>query len=273
MPPPSLAARHLTRQDIRRKKTKYPCRRRGPVPGGAAPTSFALHLLCLFAVKRISSLSTHNLPRSPAACPAPHVRNCRSPSTAFRLPDSQGHHRELWDFKYFRRPIHSPYPLERCARTPQKPNSVGPNNTVRQDMHAVALLVILFVLFAAISLVTAFSHRRSEEERRGWRIRCEVAGRWAYEEKIDGTWSGFTFDELGDYRESPYVIDVRDSARWEACPAWARERRQQILARIASQLRPPHYHLKEMSEGDLALSRVVSMSLSPRIACEDRPVI
>ncbi len=140
-------------------------------------------------------------------------------------------------------------------------------------MHALALLLILFVLVSAISLVTAVSHRRAEEERRGWRIRCEVAGRWAYQEKIAGAWSGLTFEEVGDYRELPHVIDVRDSLRWAALPAWAQEKRQQILSRIASELRPPHYHLKEMSEGDLARSHLVSISPSPRIACEDRPVI
>lgn len=86
---------------------------------------------------------------------------------------------------------------------------------------------------------------RRRNEKRGWRVQCASPVGWAYEERRDGVWEGITFPELGDYRETPHIIDLGDAATWTAHPDWARERREEILHRVRSQLKRPHYILRE----------------------------
>jgi hypothetical protein len=145
-------------------------------------------------------------------------------------------------------------------------------NVGQNSMISVAILVFAFAILAGATLFEASRGRRVEEVYRGWRVRCETAGRWIYEEKVDGKWVGLSLEVVGDYRESPVVIDIRDASRWAAVPSWARGRRVEIVARIASELRSPRYKLKELSESDLARLNAVPKLVQFRII-DDHPVI
>jgi hypothetical protein len=134
------------------------------------------------------------------------------------------------------------------------------------DLRFVIVMLLGFILFC-ILLVEAFLKRssymlwsfaiiivgvlaeawrvRRRNEKRGWRVQCASPVGWAYEEMRDGVWEGITFPELGDYRESPHVIDLGAAPKWTAYPDWMRERREEILTRVRSELKRPHYILRE----------------------------
>ncbi len=105
-------------------------------------------------------------------------------------------------------------------------------------VQASAALFVLFVFGSAWL-------RGRRNERRGWRVTCASPVGWAYEEKRDGVWEGITFPELGDFREPPHVIDLGAASKWEAHPAWMRDRRDEIITRVRSELKRPQFVLRE----------------------------
>lgn len=111
------------------------------------------------------------------------------------------------------------------------------------------MILVLILVIGAIAVVV---DRRLVERRRGWRVRCLEAGVWAYEELHAGVWITLCFDELGDYRETPAIIDVRSVERWGEFPSWALARRSLIIERLKSELKPPHYTFVEATEAKLA---------------------
>lgn len=106
------------------------------------------------------------------------------------------------------------------------------------------ILVLSFGVLIAVSLDIARADRRSQEEKRSWRIRCVVAGTWAYEEKHEGGWRGFEMEETGDFRESPHIIEVPEEGAPGRFPSWAAGRRAEIILRLQSEWKPPHYLIK-----------------------------
>jgi hypothetical protein len=106
-------------------------------------------------------------------------------------------------------------------------------------MSTAALLIAGFMIFAVLMLAWEYRNRKEEEEHRGWRVRCLAAGRWAYEERKETGWVGITLEELGDHRESPHIIGV------PAFPDWASARREEIVARLKSELKSPLFVLKD----------------------------
>ena len=112
-------------------------------------------------------------------------------------------------------------------------------------MNAVILCVVAFMALIIFSLATVAQDRRAKEVSRGWRLRCLGAGSWTYEEKRGDSWSGFVMPELTDYREPPHHLEVMCTARWSEYPEWTQGRRDEILARIRSELKEPDYVLKE----------------------------
>jgi hypothetical protein len=133
-------------------------------------------------------------------------------------------------------------------------------------------VVFMLGLLVALALKLAGKDKRSRESARGWRVRCVVAGRWAYEELHGDVWSGVAFDELGDYRESPHIIDVRSLDRWEAYPDWARERRATIIDRIKAELPRSHYCFREATPSELAMPSI-PITLTRLSEIEKRPII
>jgi hypothetical protein len=113
-------------------------------------------------------------------------------------------------------------------------------------MNLTALALVLgFGVLVALTLGIAGEDKRSQEVQRGWRLRCVLAGHWVYEEKRGDSWVSITFEEISDYREPPHIIDLRRAERWAEFPAWALQRREEIISRVKTELVPPQYVLKE----------------------------
>ena len=112
-------------------------------------------------------------------------------------------------------------------------------------MNLALIFLISFGALAVFSFLTVHEDRKEFESKRGWRIKARGAGAFAYEEKRQGIWVGFTMDELTDYREPPHHLQIMCSARWSEYPDWAHARREEILRRIRSELKEPDYVLKE----------------------------
>jgi hypothetical protein len=110
---------------------------------------------------------------------------------------------------------------------------------------AVFLVCVSLGVLVALGLIYTGKDKRSQEERRGWRLRCISAGSWIYEEKKGDAWSGFLMEEQTDYREPPHHMRVMSAARWSEYPEWMQGRRDEILGRIRSELKEPRYVLKE----------------------------
>jgi hypothetical protein len=79
------------------------------------------------------------------------------------------------------------------------------------------------------------------DERRGWRLRLVVSGRWVYEEKWENDWVAIPFEEIPDFREPPYVIVAPSEDTWRTFPAWASGRRVEIIGRVKSELECRNY--------------------------------
>jgi len=127
------------------------------------------------------------------------------------------------------------------------------------DMIFIGFIPVLFVsvmaydprYFAAgfglllVALLILNWRDKRKIDRRGWRVRCVAAGHWAYEERREEGWVGVALEELGDYRESPHIIGIPAAERWSRFPAWSSERRDEIIERVKSVLKTPHYVLKD----------------------------
>ena len=74
------------------------------------------------------------------------------------------------------------------------------------------------------------------DERRGWRVGHQGRDRMYYEVQ-QGAWERIDID--GEMLMGPahHVIYFATPERWRTYPAWARERRDEIFARITSELR------------------------------------
>jgi hypothetical protein len=108
------------------------------------------------------------------------------------------------------------------------------------------MCIVGFLAFAVFMLMWGKSDRRAEEERRGWRLRCVEAGSWAYEEKRVEEWHrAFVMREITDYREPPHHLEIMSPPRWTEYPEWTHGRREEIVARIRSELKEPDYALTE----------------------------
>ena len=111
-------------------------------------------------------------------------------------------------------------------------------------MNAAIGLTVAFTVLAAFMIAWGFRDRVIDEVRRGWRI-VHVNGGVTYEERIEGVWVSIPFEPKSDVRESPIVINVHRPEKWAMYPKWAAERRGEILARVRSELKMPHYVIEE----------------------------
>jgi hypothetical protein len=105
-------------------------------------------------------------------------------------------------------------------------------------------LALCAVAAAALLFLAPFVRRwleNWEDEKQGWRLRRVVAGRWAYEEKMDREWVGIPFEEPLEFRGPPYVIVAPSVDTWRTFPAWALERRVEIIGRVQSGMKSRNY--------------------------------
>ena len=77
---------------------------------------------------------------------------------------------------------------------------------------------------------------------RGWRVRHVGRDSLSYDELHDGVWAGFAIGGEGLLFGPPhFVIYFESPEHWRNYPQWARGRRDEIISRIKSELRPPDY--------------------------------
>ena len=97
----------------------------------------------------------------------------------------------------------------------------------------VAVLVVI-VVFAA--------HRRNRRDlARGWRLRRGGRDQFCYQELIDGGWASITIDGEMLGGRTRHVIYMPTTEAWGRLPAWARDRRAEIIARIQTECPEPDY--------------------------------
>jgi hypothetical protein len=114
----------------------------------------------------------------------------------------------------------------------------------------IAVVIFPVYVFAVVALLVLaltiqYWRIRRRNEARGWRLRFVSRGDWTYEEKRNGAWVGFKMSEQKNASKSPQHLLIKSSPRWTEYPEWTHGRREEILARISSQLKEPYYVLIE----------------------------
>jgi len=79
------------------------------------------------------------------------------------------------------------------------------------------------------------------DDARAWRTGHEGRDGMYYEERHAGRWRRIRIDGEMLTGRAHHVIYFASPDRWLDYPAWARDRRDEIIARIKSDLRPPDY--------------------------------
>ena len=74
-----------------------------------------------------------------------------------------------------------------------------------------------------------------------WRVRHVGRDGLLYEEFRDGAWVGFAVEGEMLVGRPHHVIYFGSPQEWRHYPEWAQGRRDEIIARIKSRLRPPDY--------------------------------
>ena len=86
-----------------------------------------------------------------------------------------------------------------------------------------------------------------------WRVGHTGRDMMYYEEMRDGEWQRIAIDGEMLTGRAHHVIYFADEGTWERYPEWARQRRDEIIARIKSEFREPDY---EYAGGGTASSAV-----------------
>lgn len=79
------------------------------------------------------------------------------------------------------------------------------------------------------------------EEARGWRVGHRGRDLMFYEEKVAGVWQRLEIDGEMLTGRAHHVIYFASPEVWRGYPEWARERRDEIVARVKSVFREPDY--------------------------------
>jgi hypothetical protein len=87
----------------------------------------------------------------------------------------------------------------------------------------------------------AKSDRQAAEAARGWRVGHEGRDGLYYEERRDGRWQRLDIDGEMLLGETHHAVYLASPGRWRHYPDWARDRRDEIVARIRSEFRVPEY--------------------------------
>jgi hypothetical protein len=101
----------------------------------------------------------------------------------------------------------------------------------------VAAVVGLLLIAGAISALRI----KKKNEMRGWRVGHQGRDQMFYEELRDGRWERIDLDGEMLVGRAHHVIYF-SSSRF---PDWAESRREEIVARIKTEFRPPSYEYEE----------------------------
>lgn len=82
---------------------------------------------------------------------------------------------------------------------------------------------------------------RRGAEKRGWRVGHRGRDVMYYEEFHDGQWRQIDLDGEMLVGRAHHVIYFASPEQWQHYPEWARDRRDEIIARIKSDFREPDY--------------------------------
>ena len=93
----------------------------------------------------------------------------------------------------------------------------------------------------ALPTMAPLSEATSGEEARGWRVGHRGRDQMFYEEKIGGVWQRLEIDGEMLTGRAHHVIYFASAEVWRGYPEWARERRDEIVARVKSVFREPDY--------------------------------
>ena len=102
-------------------------------------------------------------------------------------------------------------------------------------------ILILILAGGILFLLMRKSQRADETRQAGWRVGHVGRDGMYYEELVDGEWLRIPID--GEMLVGPahHVIYFLSEEAWREYPAWARDRRTEIVARIKSEFGPPEY--------------------------------
>src|SRR5688572_12912606 len=99
--------------------------------------------------------------------------------------------------------------------------------------------------------------------RRGWRVGHEGRDQMYYEELHRGAWERIDVDGEMLTGRAHHVIYFATPARWLGYPSWARDRRDEIIARITSEFREPDYEYSGLTAAAGAASSPVESNVAP----------
>ncbi|HEY1121413.1 MAG TPA: hypothetical protein VGE67_07415, partial [Haloferula sp.] len=87
----------------------------------------------------------------------------------------------------------------------------------------------------------AVSQLAGHVQEREWRVGHRGRDGMYYEEQHGGTWQRIDIDGEMLTGRAHHVIYFASPEAWQRYPEWARHRREEIIARIKSEFRPPDY--------------------------------
>lgn len=93
-----------------------------------------------------------------------------------------------------------------------------------------------------------------------WRVGHRGRDQMFYEEQRDGQWQGIVVDGEMLMGRPHHVIYFASAETWQRYPEWARQRRDEIIARIKNEFREPDY---EYADGGTASSVAMPAPLTP----------
>lgn len=126
------------------------------------------------------------------------------------------------------------------------------------NYHSVPIIaagIVLIGMLLTRSVRTEFLKRRMEttidsdsaeipndpSPQRNWRVGHQGRDQMYYEERLGDTWQRIDIDGEMLMGRAHHVIYFASPEQWQRYPEWARHRRDEIIARIQSEFRPPDY--------------------------------
>ena len=101
--------------------------------------------------------------------------------------------------------------------------------------------LLLLAAGGSLLAIARWVVRGTESRRRGWRVGHVGRHGMYYEEFVDGKWRRILIDGEALVGPAHHVIYFASEEAWQEYPAWARDRRPEIVARIKTRFSPPDY--------------------------------
>jgi hypothetical protein len=102
-------------------------------------------------------------------------------------------------------------------------------------------LLLILVAGGILFILLRRGLRAHKSRRVGWRVGHVGRHGMYYEELVDGKWARIAID--GEILVGPthHIIYFASEEAWHEYPAWARDRRSEIVSRIKTEFCPPAY--------------------------------